>query len=170
MFRRLCFTGLVATLARARVMNRMAVTDLGISLSITTDKLLSSSPLLKNVVAPSRVPTNVTITNTTSITTTSSLIVAADSTPGLYDWVARKITTSSDANSCAPVYGTDFDGKFWEGYAYQTITEGLNCDTVAPYATIRAAVGCCADELHEAQAVRVVVDSALANLGSVSLD
>lgn len=132
----------------------MAVTDFGMSLSITTDRLLDTSPLLKDADPHSRVPINVTITNTTSVATTGTLVVTADSTPGLYDWVARKITSSSDANSCAPVYGTDFDGKFWEGYAYQTIAEGLNCDTVAPYATIRAAVGCCADQLHEAQAVR----------------
>ncbi|RZK82900.1 MAG: hypothetical protein EOO66_25680, partial [Methylobacterium sp.] len=78
------------------------------------------------------------------------LIIAADATTPLYDWIAQKITAISDANSCALIYGTDSDGEIWEGYAYQTISTGLNCDTTAPCETIRAAVGECADSLHEA--------------------
>lgn len=154
MSRLVWFAALAAALTQARASRRTAVPDSEMSLSITTDKVLETSPLLKHPDSPQRVPINVTVTNTTSIAATGNLIIAADSSPGLYDWVARKITAASDANSCAAIYGTDFDGQVWEGYAYQTITKGLNCDTIAPYKTIRTAVGDCADRLHEAYAVR----------------
>jgi hypothetical protein len=136
--------GLAAAQAQARDMRRAAIpyhqirdisSDSKLSVSITSDKLLATSPLLQTPGLHQRVP------------------IAANSRPGLYDWVAAKIAASSDANSCALVYGTDFDGKVWEGYAYQTITAGLNCDTITPYEDIRVAVGICADKLHDAHAV-----------------
>ena len=56
--------------------------------------------------------------------------------------------------SCTMVYGTDFDGEAGEGFAYQTVSTGTDCDTTASCQTIRAAVGECVDRLHEARAVR----------------
>jgi hypothetical protein len=99
-----------------------------LSLYITTDKILATSPLLQTSDVHRRVPVDVDVTNTT--------------------------TASSDANSCSLVYGTDFDGEVWEGYAYQTISMGFNSDTIATCEDIRTAVGDCADRLHEAHAVR----------------
>lgn len=128
--------------------------DSDLSLYITADKILETSPLLKNLDVHPRVPVDVVVTNITTIAAAGPLVIPADSTTGLYDWVTRKIATSSDANSCAMVYGTDFDGENWEGYAYQTISTGLNCDTTASCEIIRVAVGNCADRLNEAHAVR----------------
>jgi hypothetical protein len=162
--RLLCITGLVASLAQARAMRHVpvplhkqhdAVGNSDISLYITTDKILATSPLLQTSDVHRRVPVDVVVvTNTTIIAATSTLVIAADSTAPLYDWVAQKITASSDANSCSLVYGTDFDGEVWEGYAYQTISMGFNSDTTATCEDIRTAVGDCADRLHEAHAVR----------------
>lgn len=155
--------GLSAVLAQARAMSRGDVpphhqrdpsADSGLSLYITADKVLGTSPLLENHDLHPRVPVDVVVTNTTTIAAAETLVILADSTTGLYDWVTQKITASSDANSCAMVYGTDFDGESWEGYAYQTISTGLNCDTTASCEAIRVAVGDCADRLHEALAVR----------------
>jgi hypothetical protein len=155
--------GLAVALAQARDMRRAAIpyhqtrdlsADSKVLISITSDKLLTTSPLLQTPGLHQRVPIDVVVANTTAITATGNLVVAANSRPGLYDWVALKITASSDSNSCALVYGTDFDGEVWEGYAYQTITKGLNCDTITPYEAIRVAVGTCADRLHDAHAVR----------------
>jgi hypothetical protein len=155
--------GLAAALAQARDMRRIAVSyhqtpdlsgDSKVLISITTDKLLATSPLLQNPGIHQRVPIDIVVTNITSVAATGNLVFAANSRPGLYDWVALKITASSDANSCALVYGTDFDGETWEGYAYQTITKGLDCDTITSYETVRVAVGTCADKLHDAHALR----------------
>jgi hypothetical protein len=125
-----------------------------LSLYITTDKILATSPLLQTSDVHRRVPVDVDVTNTTTLAATGTLVIAADSTAPLYHWVAQKITASSDANSCSLVYGTDFDGEVWEGYAYQTISMGFNSDTTATCEDIRTAVGDCADRLHEAHAVR----------------
>lgn len=133
---------------------RDASSESNLSLYITADKILGTSPLLKASAIHRRVPVNVVLTNATTIAATGTLIIAADATTPLYDWIAQKITAISDANSCALIYGTDSDGEIWEGYAYQTISTGLNCDTTASCETIRAAVGECADSLHEARAVR----------------
>jgi hypothetical protein len=155
---------LATALAQARDIRRAAVTyhqtrdissDSKVLVSITSDKLLATSPLLQTPgLLHQRVPIDVVVTNTTSVAATGTLVIAANSSPGLYDWVALKITAISDANSCAAIYGTDFDGEIWEGYAYQTITAGPNCDTITPYDDIRVAVGTCADGLNDAHAVR----------------
>jgi hypothetical protein len=163
MARYLWIIALAAALAQARDMRRAAIpyhqtrdisSDSKVVVSITLNKLLATSPLLQRPGLHQRVPIDVVVTNTTAVTATGNLVVSANSRPGLYDWVAAKITASSDANSCALVYGTDFDGEVWEGYAYQTITIGLNCDTITPYEDIRVAVGICADKPHDAHAVR----------------
>jgi hypothetical protein len=154
----LYISALAAALAQARAMERHhqrdAPADSNLSLYITTDKIARTSPLLKSSDIHPRVPTNVVLTNATTIAAADTLIIAADATTPLYDWIAQKITASSDANSCTLVYGTDFDGEVWEGFAYQTVSTGVNCDTTASCKTIRAAVGECADRLHEARAVR----------------
>lgn len=154
----LCTIGVAAALAPARVMARQQQRDASgasdLSLYITTDKILGTSPLVQTAGIQPRVPVSVVVTNTTTLAAPGTLIIAADTSAPLYDWVAQKITASSDANSCTLVYGTDFDGEIWEGFAYQAISTGLNCDTTASCETIRAAVGDCADRLHEARAVR----------------
>ncbi|KMK58579.1 hypothetical protein Y699_07806 [Aspergillus fumigatus Z5] len=48
--------------------------------------------------------------------------------------------SESDQNSCSLVYGTDSDGTYVEGYAYEATTSGENCDTTAKKKTIIAAV------------------------------
>jgi hypothetical protein len=154
---------LAAALAQARDMKRAAVpyhqtrdisSDSKVVVSITSDKLIATSPLLQSPGLHQRVPVEVVVTKTTSVAATATLVITANSSPGLYDWVALKITAISDAYFCAPIYGTDFDGEIWEGYAYQTITAGPNCDTITPYENIRVAVGTCADKLNDAHAVR----------------
>src|ERR1700712_1123664 len=139
--RLICVISLAAVLARPRALDHQRDTsgDSDLSLYITTDKILANSPLLGNPGINSRVPVDVVVTNATTIAATGTLIIAEDSTAPLYDWVAQKITASSDANSCSLVYGTDFDGEVWEGYAYQTISTGFNCDTTATCEHIRAA-------------------------------
>ena len=158
LLRLLCATSVTAALAQARAMARQQQHDASaasdLSLYITTDKILGTSPLLQTHDVHQRVPVSVVVTNTTTLATPGTLIIADDTSAPLYDWVAQKITASSDANSCTLVYGTDFDGETWEGFAYQAISTGLNCDTTASCETIRAAVGDCADRLHEARAVR----------------
>jgi hypothetical protein len=163
MFRCVWIIGLAAALVQARDMRIAAVpyrqtrdssSDSKLLVSITTDKVLATSPLLQTPGLHLRIPINVAVTNTTAVTATGNFVVAANSSPGLYDWVALKITAISDANSCALVCGTDFDGEVWEGYAYQTITKGLNYDLITPYEDARVAVGICADKLHSAHAVR----------------
>jgi len=153
-----CIAGLATALAQARAMGRHHQRDASgasdLSVYITADKILGTSPLLATSNIHPRVPVDVVLMNATTIAATGTLIIAADATTPLYDWIAQKITASSDSNPCALVYGTDFDGEIWEGYAYQTISTGLNCDTTASCETIRAAVGECADRLHEARAVR----------------
>lgn len=154
----LSITSLAATLAQARAPGRHhqrdAPADSNPSLYITTDRISRTSPLLLSSDIHPRVPINVILSNATTIASSDTLIIAADATSPLYDWIAQKITASSDSNSCTLVYGTDFDGEVWEGFAYQTISTGLNCDTTASRETIRATVGECADWLHEARAVR----------------
>lgn len=154
--RPLCIAGLVAALAQARAVEhqRDASGQSDLLLHVTTNKILGTSPLVKSSDIHRRLPVDVVVTNATTIAATGSLIIAADATTPLYDWVAQKITASSDAHSCALVYGIDFDGEVWEGYAYQTISTGLNCDTTASCEIIRAAVGECAGSLHEARTVR----------------
>lgn len=158
LLRLLCITGLATALAQARAMgHRHQRDDSGasdLSLYITTDKVLGTSPLLRTSDVHPRTPVDVVLTNATTLASRGTLIIAADSTTPFYDWVAQKITASSDANSCAMMYGTDFDGEVWEGFTYQTISTGSNCDTTASCETIRAAVGERADRLHEARAVR----------------
>jgi hypothetical protein len=133
---------------------RDAPVDSNLSLFITTDKISRTSPLPKTSDIHSRALIDVILTNATPIAAIVTLIIAADATTPLHDWIVQKITTSSDSDSCTLVYGTDFDGEVWEGFAYQTISTGLNCDTTASCEIIRAAVGECADRLHEARAVR----------------
>jgi hypothetical protein len=133
---------------------RRASADSDLSLYVITDKISRTSPLLKSSDVHPRVPVDVVLTNSTTIVATNTLIIGVDAITPLYDWIAQNITVSSDAYSCALVYRTDFDGEVWEGFAYQTVLTGLDCDTTASCETIRAAVGECADRLHEARAVR----------------
>ncbi|PKX91346.1 uncharacterized protein P174DRAFT_461940 [Aspergillus novofumigatus IBT 16806] len=44
--------------------------------------------------------------------------------------------SKSNQNSCSLVYGTDSDGTYVEGYAYEATTSGENCDTTAEKKTI----------------------------------
>lgn len=153
-----CIAGLAAALAQTRAIGhhsqRDTSSDSDLSLYITTDKILGTSPLLQTSDVYRRIPVDIVLTNATTIAATGTLIIAADATTPLYDWVAQKITASSDANSCVLVHETDFDGEAWEGCAYQRIFTGLKCDTTASCENVRAAVGECADRLHEARAVR----------------
>lgn len=111
----LCITSFAAALAQARAMERHhqrdTPTDSNLSLYITTDKISRTSPLLKSSDIHPRVPIDIVLSNTTTIAASDTLIIAADATTPLYDRIAQKITASSDANSCALVYGTDFDGE-----------------------------------------------------------
>jgi len=153
-----CITGLALVLAQARVARRHhqrnVSRDSNLSLHITTDKVLSTSPLLRTSGVHPRSPVDVVLTNATTLAARGTLIIPADSTTPFYDRIAQKITASSDADSCTMICGTDFEGEVWEGLAYQTIPTGSNCDTTASCETIRTAVGECADRLHEARAVR----------------
>jgi hypothetical protein len=56
-----------------------------LSVYITTDKILGTSPLLKPSGVQPRVPVDVVLTNATTIAASGTLIIAADSTTPLYD-------------------------------------------------------------------------------------
>jgi len=86
----ICLTSLATALAQARALDHQRDTsgDSDLSLYITTDKILANSPLLGNSGISSRVPVDVVVTNATTIAATGTLVIAADSTALLYDWVA----------------------------------------------------------------------------------
>ena len=153
----LCILALAPTLAQTQATGRHqrdASTDYDVSLYITTDKVLETSPLLGSSGLHKRGSKDIVVNNATIIAATGSLIILSDSTALFYNWIAQKIKNSPDANSCTMVYGTDFDGEVREGFAYQTIPTGLSCDATASCRTIRTAMGECAERLHEARAVR----------------
>ncbi|RHZ49224.1 uncharacterized protein CDV56_105778 [Aspergillus thermomutatus] len=72
----------------------------------------------------------------------------------IYEDIAAMIKSKSNQNSCSLVYGTDSDGTYVEGYAYEATTSGENCDTTAEKKTIIAAVEKCANKLNGQGAIR----------------
>ncbi|KAJ5874126.1 uncharacterized protein N7529_002556 [Penicillium soppii] len=88
------------------------------------------------------------------ITAATSVIIAANSALNIYDFIADVIKSKSNANSCTMTYGTDSDGTYFEGYAYEATTTGSNCDTTAEKKTILGAVEKCANRLHSRGATR----------------
>lgn len=118
-------TSLAVALAQVRVTGgrrqRDSSGDSDLSLYITTDKVLDTSPIPGTSGIDTRSPFDVVLTNATTLAVRGTLIIAAD---------------SADANSCTMVYGTDFNGEVWEDFAYQKISTGSNCDTTASCETI----------------------------------
>jgi hypothetical protein len=72
-----------------------------------------------------------------------------------YGYLAQMAKSRSDQNSCTLTYGTDSNDGIIEGYAFNATVTGSNCDdTSAVYGEILSAVQECADNLHDAHAVR----------------
>ncbi|KAL4739910.1 hypothetical protein BDV11DRAFT_204773 [Aspergillus similis] len=90
----------------------------------------------------------------TIVNSISSVILAANAGIEIYEDIAAIIKSKSNQNSCSLVYGTDSDGTYVEGYAYEATTSGENCDTTAEEKTILAAVEKCANKLNAQGAIR----------------
>jgi hypothetical protein len=73
----------------------------------------------------------------------------------IYGYLAQMAKSRSDRNSCTLTYGTDSNDGIFEGYAFNATVTGLKCDdTTAIYEELITAVQGCADDLHNAHAVR----------------
>ncbi|KAL4728304.1 hypothetical protein ACLX1H_005047 [Fusarium chlamydosporum] len=82
-----------------------------------------------------------------------TVIIAANSAVGIYNSITDMIKSKTNSNSCSMTTGTDSDGHYIEGYAYQATTSGHDCRTTAERKTILAAVKKCADWLHSHGAI-----------------
>ncbi|KAM0301616.1 hypothetical protein HYE67_006562 [Fusarium culmorum] len=82
-----------------------------------------------------------------------TVVIAANSAVGIYSFIADLIKSKANSNSCSMTTGTDSDGHYVEGYAYQATTSGHDCKTTSERKTILAAVKKCADWLHSHGAI-----------------
>lgn len=100
------------------------------------------SPLYTNNTLDKRTGITTVVAATTIVKSISNVILAANAGLEIYEDIAAMTKSESDQNSCSLVYGTDSDGTYVEGYAYEATTSGENCDTTAKKKTIIAAVKC----------------------------
>ncbi|GIK05228.1 hypothetical protein Aspvir_009332 [Aspergillus viridinutans] len=84
----------------------------------------------------------------------ADVILAANAGLEIYEDIVAIIKSKTNQNSCSLVYGTDSDGTYVEGYAYEATTSGENCDTTAEKKTILAVVEKCANKLNAQGAIR----------------
>ncbi|KAM0189667.1 hypothetical protein ACHAPA_008772 [Fusarium lateritium] len=82
-----------------------------------------------------------------------TVIIAANSGVGIYNSITDMIKSKANSNSCSMTTGTDSNGRYVEGYAYQATTNGHDCKTTSERKTILAAVKKCADWLHSHGAI-----------------
>ncbi|KAJ5338991.1 hypothetical protein N7541_010964 [Penicillium brevicompactum] len=128
----------------------------GSNLTVTFDLVNANYVALYNDTSALKRRTGITTTvaAATVLSSATSTIIAAASALTIYEFIADVIKSKSNSNSCTMTYGTDSDGTYFEGYAYEATTSGSNCDTTAEKKTILAAVEKCANRLHTYGAVR----------------
>lgn len=165
MVRTIWLAGIAASLGQARAQETSQATisfdtaprvidDLGTHLSVIPDALLETSALLNVTGIEKRKPIEVVVAVATVVGAGASVVIASGAGPDIYKYIAQKIKDKSDQNSCTLTYGTDSNDGYFEGYAFQATTTGSKCDTTAIYKTVLNAVQDCADDLHNAKAVR----------------
>jgi hypothetical protein len=125
------------------------------TLSVVPDTLMDTSPLLDTTSRiQKRKAIDVAVKVATVVGGSTGIVLGGKAGIDIYEYIAQKIKTKSDQKSCTLTYGTDSNDGTFEGYAFQATTSGSNCDTTAIYKTILNAVKECADDLHNAKAVR----------------
>jgi hypothetical protein len=164
MVRLLWLSGLVAALAQAQQLNYATVQfdtaprvieNNNSTLSVVPDTLMDTSPLLDTTSRiQKRKAIDVAVKVATVVGGSTGIVLGGKAGIDIYEYIAQKIKTKSDQKSCTLTYGTDSNDGTFEGYAFQATTSGSNCDTTAIYKTILNAVKECADDLHNAKAVR----------------
>ncbi|KAF7171393.1 hypothetical protein CNMCM5623_003770 [Aspergillus felis] len=126
-------------------------TNLTVTFDIVSDDYLS---LYTNNTLDKRTGITTVAAAATIVTAATNVILAAKAGLEIYEDIAAIIKSKSNQNSCSLVYGTDSDGTYVEGYAYEATTSGENCDTTAEKKTILAAVEKCANKLNAQGAIR----------------
>ena len=125
------------------------------TLAVIPDVLMETSPLMNATVSLTEKAIDVVVAVPTVASTGANVIVAGKAAVDFYNRIARKIKAKSDASSCTPFYGTEYDeGLYYEGYAYQATATGSHCDTTAILEIVQDAVQECATKLHNAGAIR----------------
>ncbi|KAF7183245.1 hypothetical protein CNMCM7691_003158 [Aspergillus felis] len=94
-------------------------TNLTVTFDIVSDDYLS---LYTNNTLDKRTGITTVAAAATIVTAATNVILAAKAGLEIYEDIAAIIKSKSNQNSCSLVYGTDSDGTYVEGYAYEATT------------------------------------------------
>jgi hypothetical protein len=102
----------------------------GSNMTVTFELLNANYVALYNDTSAIKRRTGITTTvaAATVLSAATNTIIAAASALTIYDFIADVIKSKSNSSSCTMTYGTDSDGTYFEGYAYEATTSGSNCD------------------------------------------